>query len=87
MIEIIDFYADWCGPCKMQTPVLESLKEDYGDELTITKVDVDTNELASDYNIQSIPTLVILKDDKIVETIIGYHPKPRLKEIIDKYLT
>lgn len=59
---LVDFYATWCGPCKMQAPILEQLKAKMGDGVTIIKIDVDRNaELASEYQIRSIPTLVIFK--------------------------
>jgi len=60
---LVDFYATWCGPCKMQAPILEQLKAKMGDDVTIIKIDVDRNaELASEYQIRSIPTLVIFKN-------------------------
>ena len=63
---LVDFWATWCGPCKMMTPVLEELAEELKDDLTIAKIDVDEeSELASEYRISSIPTLVLLKNGKV----------------------
>ncbi len=60
---LVDFYATWCGPCKMQAPILESLKQKVGDTATILKIDVDANEaLAAEYQVRSIPTIIIFKD-------------------------
>lgn len=60
---LIDFYADWCGPCKMQTPILQELKQKMGDEISVIKIDVDKNQrLAAQYQIRSIPTLMIFRN-------------------------
>ena len=69
---IKDFYADWCGPCKMQTPILEALKQKYGDKVEVEKIDVDAHlALASQYGIRVVPTLVIEKDGKMVQRFEG----------------
>ena len=69
---IKDFYADWCGPCKMQTPILEALKQKYGDKVEVQKIDVDANgALAIEYGIRVVPTLVIEKDGAMVQRIEG----------------
>lgn len=69
---IKDFYADWCGPCKMQTPILEALKKKYGDKVEVEKIDVDAHgDLAMEYGIRVVPTLVIEKDGKMVKRIEG----------------
>lgn len=69
---LVDFYATWCGPCKMQAPILEKVKEKIGDAGTIVKVDIDRNgELASAYNVQSVPTLILFKDGKAVWRTVG----------------
>ena len=88
MITIIDFYADWCGPCRMQTPVIEELVEHFKDDqdITITTVDVDQNiSMAQQYAVKSIPTIVILKDDVSVERVVGYTPKVKLLELIEDH--
>ena len=82
---LVDFYATWCGPCKMMTPVLEELAEELKDDVTIAKIDVDEeSDLASEYRISSIPTLVLLKNGKPVDSAIGYRPASFLAEMINK---
>ena len=82
---LVDFYATWCGPCKMMAPVLEELAEELKDDVTIAKIDVDEeSELASEYRISSIPTLVLLKNGKPVDSAIGYRPASFLVEMINK---
>ena len=69
---LVDFYAKWCGPCKMQAPILEQVKQQIGDKATILKIDVDhDNELASIYHVQAIPTLILFKDGKILWRVSG----------------
>lgn len=85
-ITVIDFYATWCGPCKMMTPVMEKMEEKYGDKIDFRKVDVDQNgELAQQYNIQSIPTLVILSpNNEVIDVVVGYHDANQMDEILGK---
>lgn len=79
-LTIVDFYAEWCGPCKMMGPVLESL-----DDVNIIKVNVDDNEeLSTEYRIMSIPTLMFFKDGEKKEEIVGFHSKEQLEEILKK---
>lgn len=74
--EIIDFWAAWCGPCKMMNPILDEIEKEYADELIITRYDIDVeSDIVKDYNIQSVPTYVILKDGEEVDRIIGAKPK------------
>lgn len=69
---LVDFYAQWCGPCKMQSPILDKVKEHIGDKATILKIDVDhDNELAAMYHIQSIPTLILFKEGKVIWRVSG----------------
>jgi len=69
---LVDFFATWCGPCKMQSPILEKVKEKIGDTGTIVKIDIDRNaELASRYRVQSVPTLIIFKDGEPVWRAVG----------------
>ena len=85
---LVDFWADWCGPCKMIAPVVEELAEEYDGKVSFTKVDVDDNpNIAISYGIRSIPTLLIFKDGKVAEQVIGAVPKSMLKKKLDKVLS
>lgn len=78
---LVDFYAEWCGPCKMLTPVLERL----GDSFEIVKVDVDKHfDLAKEYGIMSVPTLFIFKNGKVVKQIIGFNGYDELKNELER---
>lgn len=82
---LVDFFATWCGPCKMMHPVLEQLKEQMGDKIRILKVDVDNNEeLSSQYKIMSVPTLLIFKNGSQVWRQSGAMPLNALTEVIEK---
>lgn len=79
-ITLVDFYAEWCGPCKMMGPVLESL-----DNVNVIKVNVDDNEeLSTEYRIMSIPTLIFFKDGFNEEEVVGFHSKEQIEEILNK---
>lgn len=76
---LVDFFATWCGPCKMLSPVLEEVANELGDAVTIVKVDVDEDgELAAQYGIMSVPTMMIFKDGQAVRQIQGFQPKPQI---------
>ena len=76
---VVDFWAVWCGPCKMIAPVLEEIASDYAGKLQVTKLDVDyNNESAARYGVMSIPTLILFKGGKPVERIVGFMPKEKL---------
>ncbi|MFC3932899.1 thioredoxin [Streptococcus dentapri] len=81
---LVDFWATWCGPCRMQAPILEQLSEEFDeDDLKIVKLDVDENpETAQKFGIMSIPTLLFKKDDQVVKQVAGVHTKDQLKNII-----
>ena len=86
-VVLVDFWATWCGPCRMQGPVIDQLDEEMGDKVTFTKVDVDENpETARAFGIMSIPTLLIKKDGEGVDKLVGLHAKEHLEEILEKYL-
>ncbi|MDX8046643.1 thioredoxin [Gracilibacillus sp. S3-1-1] len=83
---LADFWATWCGPCKMIAPVLEEIDGEMSDTVKIVKLDVDENqETAGKFGVMSIPTLLLFKDGEIVEQVVGYQPKEALVELINKH--
>jgi thioredoxin 1 len=83
-VTLIDFWAPWCGPCKMIAPILEELAGELGDKAKIVKINVDDNpQVAGQYGIMSIPTLLLFKDGKKVDQKVGAQPKPALKSFIE----
>ena len=86
-VTFTDFWATWCGPCRMQSPVIEQLAEEMGDKVTFAKVDVDENpNTARQFGVMSIPTLLVKKDGEVVNKVIGYHSKEQLEELLEQYL-
>ena len=84
---LIDFWAVWCGPCRMIAPVVEELSREYAGKAKIAKLDVDSNpEVSAKYGIRSIPTLLIFKDGKVVEQIVGAVPKQKLVNALDTHI-
>ncbi len=83
---LVDFYADWCGPCKMVAPIVSELAEEYAGIFKIGKLNVDeSSETASKYRVMSIPTLIIFKNGTAVETIVGAVPKKALVDKLEAY--
>ena len=84
---LVDFWAEWCGPCKMIAPVLEEIANEYGDRLKVCKVDVDANpDLPGKFGIRGIPTLLLFKDGGVAATKVGALSKTQLKEFLDANL-
>lgn len=84
---LVDFWATWCGPCRMIAPVVEELATEYAGKLKVGKVDVDSHQqLAMQYGIRSIPTLLLFKNGTVVEQIIGAVPKKALVDKLSKHL-
>ena len=76
---LIDFWAPWCGPCRMLSPTISEIAEEYGDKVKVCKVNVDEQgELASTFGIMSIPTLVVIKEGKVVNSVTGVRPKDQI---------
>lgn len=85
---VVDFWADWCGPCKIMNPILDQLESDFADQITFGKVNVDgQTELAENYQVMSIPSLVIFQDGVAKEKISGLYPKAKLHDYLAKKVT
>ncbi|ACV39816.1 thioredoxin [Leptotrichia buccalis] len=86
-VALVDFWAEWCGPCKMQLPIIEEFSSEMDGKATVGKVNVDEQlELAQSFGIQSIPTLILFKDGKPVKKLVGLHSKESLYEEVNQVL-
>ncbi|MCI6018706.1 MAG: thioredoxin [Clostridiales bacterium] len=84
---LVDFYADWCGPCKMMAPILDEIDTQLGDKVSVCKVNVDNNmDLAQTYRIMNIPAMFIFKNGEIAEKIIGATSKSNLVSLLEKHM-
>ena len=84
---LVDFWATWCGPCRMVAPVLQEIAEEHAEELTVAKLDIDQNpKVARDYRVMSVPTLILFKGGQPVKQIIGAKPKAALLKDLAGYL-
>lgn len=84
---LVDFYADWCGPCRIVSPILEQLAKEMDGKLTVAKLDVDANpRTAMKFGVMSIPTLILFKDGKAVDMVVGAAPKGELQKWLQEHL-
>ena len=82
-IVLIDFYADWCGPCRMMAPIVDQIAEEMQEKIKVGKVNVDENqELAMEYGVMSIPTIVIIENGEVKNTLVGVRDKNEIKEML-----
>ena len=80
---LIDFYADWCGPCRIMSPIIDQIAEEMKEEIKVGKVNVDNNqELAMEYGVMSIPTIVIIENGEVKNTLVGVRDKNEIKEML-----
>ena len=86
-VVVVDFFATWCGPCKMLAPVLEGLSSEMEGKAKIIKVDIDqSSDLANKFEVSSVPTMMVFKDGKKADTMVGFLPKERIKQTIEANL-
>lgn len=84
---LIDFYADWCGPCKMMSPIIDEIAEEVGDKIKVGKINVDENqELAMEYEVMSIPTIIILQNGEVKNSLVGVREKEEIISCLEKMI-
>jgi len=84
---LVDFWAEWCNPCKMIAPIVEKIAREFEGKVKVAKVDVDSNpDIASKFGIRSIPTVMIFKEGGLVEQVVGVVPEPQLKKLVEKVI-
>jgi len=85
-LAVVDFWAEWCGPCRAVGPMIESLADEYAGQVKVGKLDVDSNRRTTErYNVRSIPSILYFKDGELVETVVGVRPKHQLEELIQAH--
>ena len=84
---LVDFWAEWCGPCKALAPKLDEIAKEYSGKIRVAKVDIDQNkETPGTYGVRGVPTLALFKDGQVVDQIVGNHPKENITALLDKHL-
>ena len=83
---LVDFWAEWCGPCKALAPKLDEIAKEFSGKVIVAKVDIDQNkETPTQYGVRGVPTLALFKGGELVEQIVGNHPKEKITELVNKY--
>jgi thioredoxin 1 len=84
-VTLMDFYADWCGPCKTQDPILEELMDDWRDRVDLEKINVDEQQdIANEYQVRSLPTLIVEDDDGVVERFVGVTQRDDIERVLEE---